>query len=46
MPWEADFETYAGTRLFIIPLRPGDNTEAAFETAFASAHEITITSVP
>lgn len=45
MPWEADFETYAGTRLFIIPLRPNDNTEEAFEAA-TGWHEITITSVP
>lgn len=45
MPWEEDFETYAGTRLFIIPLRPADNTETAFEAA-TGWHEITITSVP
>lgn len=45
MAWEEDFETYAGTRLFIIPLRPSDNTETAFEGA-TGWHEITITSVP
>lgn len=44
MAWEDDFETYAGTRLFITPLRPNDNTETAFEGA--AWHEITITSVP
>lgn len=43
MPWEEDFETYAGTRLFICVPRPADNTETAFEGA--SWHEITITSV-
>jgi hypothetical protein len=46
MDFEPDFETYAGTRLFIIPTRPATNDEAAWETAFANAHEITITSVP
>lgn len=44
MAWEDDFETYAGTRLFITPNRPADNTEAAFEGA--DWHEITVTSVP
>lgn len=46
MPWDEDFETYAGTRLFIIPQRPSDDTETAWEAAMANAHEITITSVP
>lgn len=47
MDFEADFETYAGTRLFIIPDRPATNDESAWEAAFAAgAHEITITSVP
>lgn len=45
MAWEEDFETYAGTRLFITRDRPADNTEAAFEAA-TDWHEITITSVP
>lgn len=45
--FEEDFETYAGTRLFIIPQRPATNDEAAWEGAMtAGAHEITITSVP
>jgi hypothetical protein len=44
MPWEPDFETYAGTRLFISPNRPADNTEVAFEAL--DWNEITITSVP
>lgn len=44
MPWEEDFETYAGTRLFITRNRPADNTEAAFEAA--DWLEITVTSVP
>ena len=44
MAWEEDFETYAGTRLFITPTRPADNTETAFEGA--NWQEITITSVP
>jgi hypothetical protein len=44
MPWEPDFETYAGTRLFITATRPADNTEAAFEAL--DWNEITITSVP
>lgn len=44
MAWEEDFETYAGTRLFITAARPADNTEAAFKTA--DWNEITITSVP
>lgn len=47
MPFPADFETYAGTRLFIKPGRPTDNTEAAFETFFAAAGaaEFTVTQV-
>lgn len=45
--FEGDFETYAGTRLFIKAGRPGTNTEAAWETFFATgAEEITINSVP
>lgn len=42
--WEEDFETYAGTRLFITPTRPTTNSEVDFEAAHW--HEITITSVP
>lgn len=47
MPFPADFETYAGTRLFIKPGRPTDDTEAAFETFFAAAGvaEFTVTQV-
>lgn len=47
MPFPADFETYAGTRLFIKLARPTDNTEAAFETFFAAAGvaEFTVTQV-
>lgn len=36
MPFPADFETIAGTRLFIKAGRPTDNTEAAFETFFGT----------
>lgn len=42
--FEPDFETYAGTRLFISPTRPATNDEAAFEAL--DWNEITITSVP
>lgn len=45
MAWEADFETYANTRLFICATRPTDNTEALWE-ATTTWHEITVTSVP
>lgn len=46
MPFPADFETYAGSRLFIKPGRPTDDTEAAFETFFAAgAFEFTVTQV-
>lgn len=46
MPFPADFETYAGTRLFAKLARPTDNTEAAFETFFgAGAAEATVTQV-
>lgn len=47
MPFPADFETYANTRLFIKLARPTDNTEAAFETFFAAAGvaEFTVTQV-
>lgn len=46
MPFPADFETYAGTRLFIKAGRPTDNTEAAFETFFgADSLEFTVTQV-
>jgi len=47
MPFPADFETYAGTRLFIKAGRPTDNTEAAFETFFGASDvfEFTITQV-
>jgi hypothetical protein len=44
MPFEPDFETYAGTKLFISATRPTDNTETAFEAL--GWNEITITSVP
>lgn len=36
MPFPADFETIAGTRLFVKEGRPTDNTEAAFETFFGT----------
>jgi hypothetical protein len=42
--WEPDFETYAGTKLYITATRPTTNTEAAFEAK--DWNEITITSVP
>lgn len=46
MPFPADFETYADTRLFMKAGRPTDNTEAAFETFFgAGALEFTVTAV-
>lgn len=47
MPFPADFETYAGTRLFIKAGRPTDDTEAAFETFFAAAgvFEFSVTQV-
>lgn len=47
MPFPADFETYAGTRLFAKLGLPTDNTEAAFETFFAAtgAAEFTVTQV-
>lgn len=46
MPFPADFETIAGTRLFIKAGRPTDNTEAAFETFFgADAQEFDVTQV-
>lgn len=47
MPFPADFETYAGTRLFVKAGRATDNTEAAFETFFAAAgtYEATVTQV-
>jgi hypothetical protein len=46
MEFEDDYETYAGTRLFIKVGRPATNTEAAWETFFGTgAEEITITSV-
>ena len=35
MPFEPDFETIAGSRLFIAAGKPTDDTEAAFETKFA-----------
>lgn len=41
--FESDYETYAGTRLFIAPNRPATNTEAAWEAL--TWNEITITSV-
>lgn len=44
MAWDEDFETYAGSRLFITPNRPTDNTETLWEAA--DWNEITITSVP
>lgn len=46
MPFPADFETIAGTRLFIKAGRPTDDTEAAFETYFgAGALEFSVTQV-
>lgn len=46
MPFPADFETYANSRLFIKAGRPTDNTEAAFETFFGTlALEFTVTAV-
>lgn len=46
MAWPTDFETYADTRLFIKPGRGTDNTEAAYETFFASgADEFDLTQV-
>lgn len=46
LPFEEDFETYAGTRLVAKTGRPTANTEAAWETYFATGgEEITITSV-
>lgn len=46
MPFPADFETIAGTRLFIKPGRGTDNTEAAFETFMGTgAFEFTVTQV-
>jgi hypothetical protein len=45
MAWEDDFQTYAGTRLWITDARPTDNTETLWE-AITTWHEITITSVP
>jgi hypothetical protein len=44
MAWDADFETYAGTRVFITRNRPTDNTETLWEGS--DWNEITITSVP
>lgn len=43
MAWDPDFETYAGTRLFVTRNRPADNTETDFEGA--DWNEVTITSV-
>jgi len=46
LPFEEDFETYAGTKLYIKAGRPATNDEAAWETFFGTgAEEITITSV-
>jgi hypothetical protein len=46
MSFPADFETLAGTRLWIATGRPTDNTEAAFDTLFATgAKEFTVTKV-
>lgn len=46
LEFEDDFETYAGTRLFVKASKPSTNTEAAWETFFTTgAEEITITSV-
>lgn len=47
LPFEEIAETYANSRLFIKAGRPADNTEADWETFFATgAKEITINSVP
>lgn len=46
MPFPADFETIAGTRLWIVTGRPTDNTEAAFDTLFTTgSKEFTVTQV-
>lgn len=45
MAWEADYQNYAGSRLFIAPTRPTDNTETLWE-GLATWHEITITTMP
>lgn len=47
MPYPGDFETNAGTRLFIVQGRASDDTEAAYETLFASVgvEEFTVTAV-
>lgn len=46
LPFEDDYETYAGTRLFIKEGRPANNVETDWETFFGTgAEEITITSV-
>lgn len=46
MAFPADFETIAGTRLFVKAGRGTDNTEAAFETFFGTgAAEFTVTQV-
>lgn len=47
MPFPADFETIAGSRLFIKEGRGTDNTEAAFETFFGTGEvaEFTVTQV-
>lgn len=42
--FEEDYETYAGTRLFISPILPATNVEADWE-GLADWYEITITSV-
>lgn len=47
LEFEGTQETYANTRVFIKEGRPSTNTEAAWETFFATgALEITITTVP
>lgn len=46
MPFPADFETIANTRMWIMTGRPTDNTEAAFDTLFATdSKEFTVTKV-
>ena len=46
MTFPADFETIAGTRLWIATGRPTDNTEAAFDTLFTTgSKEFTVTKV-
>jgi hypothetical protein len=48
MAFEPDFETIAGTQLFIAAGKPTDDTEAAFETLFTAASggdEFELTSV-